>query len=403
MKSKVVKRMEGFVQIAQNIVKTVSKTLPFPISLSDEHGNIIGDPNPNRIGTFHPAYKEVIDKKDFVIFEEEDAQKLENVLPGIAAPLSFQNNIIGVLGIIGPPSEVKPYAELTKHYVELMWQETFYRQLSDLEDEMKESYLQYLLLNDSKNETRTKQYCKELGIKTDKMTFCVVVTLGNLLMKEFDGIVYSLTLKKLKKQLLEEIYVYFKSPQLMAINFLNNEKVVLLFSVESIDDYHAFIEQFYKRSHKLLRALKKHYDSKIYITAGKLTDSIFVVHKSYQEAEQLLQQYEQLNNTKNILSYYDWNVLVDLLPSHVSESFTKHVRFRLSTIKDDKLFEEIINSFITYCECGMNITATAKTLYIHRNTVIYRLNKLEEITAIDVKNFQHCALLYFILKQKDSL
>lgn len=397
--------MEGLVQIAQTIVKTVSKTLPFPISLSNEHGYIIGDPNPERIGTFHPAYKKVIDSEDFVTFEEEEVIELENVLPGIAAPLNFQNKIVGVLGIIGPPNEVKPYAELTKHYVELMWQETFYRQLSDLEDEMKESYLQYLLLNETKNDTRTKQYCKELGIKTDTMAFCAVVSLGNFLMKEFDGLVYSLTLKKLKNHLLNEIQVYFNTPQLMTVHFLNKEKIVLLFSVSSIDEYHLFMDQFYIRSHKLVRALKKNYDSNIYITAGKLTNSIASIHESYQDAEHLLHQYERLNNFKCILSYYDWNVLVDLLPYHVSEVLTKHVQFRLEKIKKDKLFDEIITSFMTYCEHGMNITATANALYIHRNTVIYRLNKLEEVTSIDIKNFQHCTLLYTILKkeQRQSL
>src|SRR5690625_59537 len=239
-----VKLVEGFVQIAQNIVKTVSKTLPFPISLSDEHGYIVGDTQTKRIGTFHPTYKKVIDSGDFVTFDTADIIELENVLPGIAAPLNFQNKVIGVLGIIGPPEEVRPYAELTKHYVELMWQETFYRQLSDLEDEMKESYLQYLLLNETKNDTRTKQYCKELGIKTDTMAFCAVVSLGNFLMKEFDGLVYSLTLKKLKNHLLNEIQVYFNTPQLMTVHFLNNEKIVLLFSVFSIDEYHLFMDQF---------------------------------------------------------------------------------------------------------------------------------------------------------------
>lgn len=396
-------RMDGFVQIAQKIVKTVSNNLPFPISLSDEHGMIIGDPNPERIGTFHPAYQQVIESDDFAIFDEEDAKRLDNVFPGIAVPLRFQNKIIGVLGIIGPPEEVKPYAEMTKHYVELMWQEMFYRQLSDLEDEMRESYLQYLLLNEAKNETRTKQYCQELGIAMDKMVFCVVVSLGNFLMKEFDGIVYSLTLKKLKSQLLEEIHMYFHTPQLMTVQFLNKEKIILLFAVDSLKEYHDFMEQFNARASKMLRALKKMYNSNIIITAGKLTDSIFTIHHSYQEAEQLLHQYESLNTEKHVLSYYDWDVLVDLLPHHISEAFTNHVLFRISKFKNDRMFNEIIHSFVTYCECGMNITATANALYIHRNTVIYRLNKLEELTAIDVKNFQHCSLLYLILKKHGEI
>ena len=391
--------MEGFVQIAQNIVKTVSKTLPFSISLSDENGYIIGDPNPERIGTFHPAYKKVIDKKDFVTFEKTEAMGMENVLPGIAVPLNFQNKLIGVLGIIGPPEEVRPHAELTKHYVELMWQETFYKQLSDLEDEMEESYLQYLLLNETKNDSRTIQYCKELNLNTENMVFTVVVTLGNFLMEEFDEFVYSLTLNNLKEHLINEIKLVFNTPHLMKVNFLNKGKIVLLYSASSIDEYHEFMEKFYSKSSKLLRNLKKHYNSNVYITAGKLVDTIFKIHESYQEAEHLLQQSEQLNSPKQILSYHDWNVMVDLLPTIIDQEFKERVLFRLNKIKNDNMYEDIMNSFIAYCESGMNITGAANSLYIHRNTVIYRLNKLEDTTAIDIKDFQQCSLLYLILKK----
>ncbi len=395
--------VKGFVQIAQNIVKTVSETLPFPISLSDEKGFIIGDSNLDRVGTFHPAYKQVIDSNDFITFDKEDVIGLHNVLPGIAVPLTFKQEIVGVLGIIGPPEEVRPHAELTKHYVELMWQETYYKQLADLEAEMEETYLQYLLFNDTKNEARTIQYCKELQIDTEKMSFCIIVTLSDFLMKEFDELVYSFTLRNLKEHLINEVKLFFKSNQLMKVNFLNKGEILLLLTVSSEDEYHEFLEHFYTQSYKLLRRLKKHYDSDIYITVGKLADSIFSIHESYQEAEHLLLEYEQLNSSRNVLSYHDWDVMVDLLPNKIDQTFKKRVLFRLNKIRNDKIYLDIMSSFIAYCESGMNITGAANTLYIHRNTVIYRLNKLEEMTSIDIKNFQHCVLLYSIVKNSSEI
>src|SRR5690606_25319924 len=107
---------------AQKVVNAASDILPFPISLSDEEGNIIGSTIPERIGTIHSPSKEVIKKNRPIVFEEERVKDMDNVLPGIAVPLNFNHKIIGVLGIIGPPDQVKPYAQLIKRYVEMQWQ-----------------------------------------------------------------------------------------------------------------------------------------------------------------------------------------------------------------------------------------------------------------------------------------
>src|SRR5699024_9877534 len=116
----------------------------------------------SRIGTFHPPSKEVLLKQKYVIYKEEEVKDLQNVFPGIAAPLNFRDQIIGVLGVIGPPKEVKPHVELIKKYVEIMWQETFYQQLESLEAKTVETFIQSILLNDSLNEERFKQYCRLL-------------------------------------------------------------------------------------------------------------------------------------------------------------------------------------------------------------------------------------------------
>ena len=52
--------MKFFVQFAQKVVNAASDILPFPISLSDEEGNIIGSTIPEQIGTIHSPSKEVI-------------------------------------------------------------------------------------------------------------------------------------------------------------------------------------------------------------------------------------------------------------------------------------------------------------------------------------------------------
>ncbi|WP_029268665.1 CdaR family transcriptional regulator [Virgibacillus alimentarius] len=385
--------MRELVQIAQRLVKAVSVTLPFSISLSDADGCIVGATDSKRIGTFHPVYKRVIESKDVIAFSDSEASKFDNVLPGLAMPLNFQEETVGVLGIIGPPEEVRPHAELTKHYVELLWQETFYKQLADLKTKMEETYLQYILMNDAKNEEQMMQYCDALHIDMDTQMFCVVIHVEDYLVREFDDRVLSLTVNNLKELILREINHIFHQKQLLKVRFLNTDKIVLLFSAASVHAYVAFMDAFKQKSAKLLRRLAKYHLSGPSIAAGKLVDSVLTIHESYQEAEQLLKQ-----SHRQILSYHDWDVTTELLPSKVDQAFKDRMMFRLQDVWEDKKCKEVISSFQAYCQYGMNITEAAKALAIHRNTVIYRLKKMEEITSMDTRDFQHCALLYVILK-----
>ena len=50
----------------------------------------------------------------------------------------------------------------------------------------------------------------------------------------------------------------------------------------------------------------------------------------------------------------------------------------------------------------MNMSKAAKKLYIHRNTLIYRLQKIETITGLNIKSFDHCLLLYLVLKYYEN-
>lgn len=395
-------QLKELVQVAQNVVKAVSGILPFPISLSDEHGYIIGATDPERVGTFHPVSKQVIESNNFVTFTESDVVHLDNVLPGIAVPLNFNGKTMGVLGIIGPPEKVKPHAEITKSYVELMWRETYYKQIEELESKMKESYLQYLLLNDKVSESRLKQVSEALDLDLETKYFCIVIDLGSFLTKEFNGKEYSITVNNLKEMIIRDVEIYFRNKYTRFIGFINTERIVILQTAASVNDYFKYMTEFKRTSNKLIETLKKRKIHDIAIAAGKLTNSLETIHRSYQEADSLIQNSINLKSRQLVLSYFDWDVLTEMLPFKIDQQFKERIAFRLSKLAKHPNYTELIDSFLAYCENGMNISEAAKALFIHRNTLIYRLRKMEELLALQTRNFQHCMLLYSILKNEKS-
>lgn len=391
--------IEDFVQIAQKVVKTVTKILPFHISLSDEQGYIIGSSIPERIGKLHEPSKEVLDKNTFILFDDEKVKNQPNVLPGVAAPLKFDSSTVGVLGIIGPPEQVEPYAQLISKYVEMRWHEIFDKQLEDLETKTLETFAQYILLNDTTNQVRVEQYCKMLDISFHTNRFCIVVDIGDSLISSVQN---RTPVGQLKERLLDCTRKAFDSHKNVICTFLNTEKIILLKPVQSENDYLTALEQFTEQSYHLTDMFEAYQITNISAAAGNLCHTIDRISESYQEAESLIKFGRQLNISPNIYTFHSFNILKELLPHQIDAHFQEKIMFRLRPLIEDNDFPELMQNFMVYCHNKMNISQAAKELYIHRNTLIYRLKKIETITSVNLKDFEHCIMLYLALKKYDK-
>lgn len=80
---------------------------------------------------------------------------------------------------------------------------------------------------------------------------------------------------------------------------------------------------------------------------------------------------------------------------------TRNVFSNISTEMDDELFSQLIMTALTYLKTG-SVTDTSRLLYIHRNTVLYRLNRLKALTAIDWSKPFDAALLVILLNAISS-
>ncbi|MBE6049264.1 MAG: hypothetical protein E7214_01020 [Clostridium sp.] len=69
----------------------------------------------------------------------------------------------------------------------------------------------------------------------------------------------------------------------------------------------------------------------------------------------------------------------------------------------DKLDSEMIRTIDIFFKCGLNVSESAKCLYIHRNTLIYRIDKIQKYTGFDIKDFNMSVvfkILFFLWKEK---
>ncbi|HLR09631.1 MAG TPA: helix-turn-helix domain-containing protein [Bacillota bacterium] len=114
-----------------------------------------------------------------------------------------------------------------------------------------------------------------------------------------------------------------------------------------------------------------------------------------------------LQGAKTALTYSDKQVVtyVEAIPYILIEQTELSVRNDmihtvLNGVKDD---EDLLQSIATFIACNLNVSMAAKALYMHRNSLQYRLDKFMEKTGIDIRQFEQAVTVYLILLAKRSL
>ena len=93
------------------------------------------------------------------------------------------------------------------------------------------------------------------------------------------------------------------------------------------------------------------------------------------------------------------NIAIEDLVSYLTKSQRERLLSGYDLKKFARIFEhgDLMLAVDCFFENGMNISETARKLYMHRNTLIYRLNKIQKTTGIDLRNFE-MAVTFKILR-----
>lgn len=111
--------------------------------------------------------------------------------------------------------------------------------------------------------------------------------------------------------------------------------------------------------------------------------------------------YEQLNHfsIKPVMNFI--NAVPYLLPTMKESNDARFLVYAI--LKDTVDDEELLRTIQTFLECNSNVTLAAKEMYMHRNSLQYRIDKFIEKTMIDVKQFDGAIAVYLILLLKRHL
>lgn len=159
--------------------------------------------------------------------------------------------------------------------------------------------------------------------------------------------------------------------------------IILVKHVESTDSY----QEMENVAKVLVDTLNAEAMVNVRVAYGTIVLELKDVSKSYKEAQMALDVGRIFYADKNILAYNALGIgrLIHQLPISLCEMFLKEV-FDGRVV--DQFEEETLSTVAKFFENNLNISETARQLYVHRNTLVYRLEKIQKTTGLDVRVFE---------------
>ena len=133
-----------------------------------------------------------------------------------------------------------------------------------------------------------------------------------------------------------------------------------------------------------------------YIGIGTTVSNLKDLARSFKEAQTALEVGKVFDTEKTIVSYEALGIarLIYQLPTTLCETFLKEV-FKLGSI--ESLDQETLFTIQRFFENNLNVSETSRKLFVHRNTLVYRLEKIKKFTGLDLREFDHAIIFKIAL------
>ena len=157
-----------------------------------------------------------------------------------------------------------------------------------------------------------------------------------------------------------------------------------------------------KLARSIVDTLSSEFYTKAIVGIGTSVVGLKELARSFKEAQVALEVGKVFDTDQSIVSYDNLGIarLIYQLPTTLCETFLKEV-FKTGSI--DSLDHETLFTIHKFFENNLNVSETSRKLFVHRNTLVYRLEKIKKLTGRDLREFDHAIIFKIALMVKKYL
>lgn len=349
--------------VAQQIVEAVKDVCSHDINFINSKGIIFASTNAKRIGDFHEIGLKVIKTGETI--EVNTSEDFMGTKPGVNIPFSYKGETCAVIGISGNPDEVRKYAYLAQKFTNLLLRE---HEL-ELHEHTKKTQLTHvirsIIFHDYINADYLRNFLNKYGTSLDTNYRTITVRLdsrynpSNLSMIE------------------HYIYHAFEITGSPLFTFIYPNEYILFLEADK-----------FKQCLYIFKNLGEKHTPMLRIGIGNEAPLLHQ-HISYQSAKIAVNSLFS-NESLAIFDSLDLEILLGNIPEDIQNFFLEKTAAKL-TEKDIKILK-------TYFSTNMSLKDTADQLYLHKNTLQYKLERIWKTTGYNPRNFKDATVLYVALK-----
>ena len=361
--------------IALTIVNNLKDAVRYDINLFDTTGTIIASTNTSRIGSTHGAAQLAIETGETVYVDDE--HPFAGARNGVNIPVYLYDTVVAVIGMTGERHEVEAYGTVIKKMTEILIRENLDR-INYANRNVIIDNLVSALIAERYDAATVAHLMQEADITVQEKLLCAEILFSGELLTSAD-------IRRIREAVRE---ITHHDNQLIvrvqpdSICMIGPQPLVH----EIINTYH-FLNRPYAAG------------------VSNLCDNLRFIHPHYLQAHRAARW--ALTNNENQVAYFtdlDFGLLFPALNPASIEQYCAHVFSDL----EPHMIEQLYRVFAAYKANNGSIAHIAQELFLHKNTVQNRLNKMAKITGYnprDLKDFAvlDCAFsLYWWSKQKAS-
>ncbi|PMH43844.1 XRE family transcriptional regulator [Vibrio sp. 10N.286.49.B3] len=371
--------------IARRIVERAMKIISYSINVMDAKGRIIGSGDSSRLYEKHEGAILAINENRIVEIGQSTTSYLKGVKPGINLPIVYQDLVIGVVGISGTPDTVRHYGELVKMTAELIVEQAALMAQVQWNKRHREELLLQLIQGSTLNEEQLNSIAERLDLDLSQPRIATVV-------KVIPAKDTALSLEHLQQ--LVHLLEFPERDNLVGIISVSHNEVVVLKPISlTASGWSQEIED--KRIKQLLKRIKKEGNFTIKIALGDYFPTLNGLAKSYQTAKLTMKAAHK--KPGSVFFYQDYKLPV-LLNSVKQEQWQyDQLRKPYTLLEEHDHKGVLIKTLTQYFEQNCDVSQTCQCLHIHRNTLRYRMDKIESLTGLKFNNLMDVTHLYLSL------
>ncbi|MFJ9179284.1 CdaR family transcriptional regulator [Streptomyces sp. NPDC102360] len=370
-------------ELADEIARDVSGIVGFPILITGRDGVVLGSGEPGRVGTVHEASLQVLRTLEPAEHTTAQARALSGVKPGISLPLVLDGEAVGTVGLTGPPARIRQFGRLVRRQTEILLRESARSRSRMLRDRAVEDLLRDLALYDAATTDRAAVLTRaaDLGLKPDLPRHAVVFAHAPAPGSGHRSRPGDVT------RLLREV---FPSPQDLVGEVSTGRWAVL---------HHDADGRLAERCGRLLELLDERHGTEPRLGIAAPTADVrgagafASAHALAADAAQALRLGPALQPDRRVHDAGELRIPLVLaaLPPHARARLGADT---LTGLREARDWPALRATLIAWAHSGFAPVRAASDLRIHRNTLLYRLDKITRRTGHDVREPREAIALY---------